>query len=150
MAGENSEVNHCQQCQLCCKLLGVVEIEKMPGTWCRFCKIGSGCTIHDRENYPTDCGTYVCLWLQSQQDGHPLPPELRPDRCNVIIDARLGENAHNVRCNTGFPHAWKQQKVQNVLGALVRAGSTLYVVTPQGDQKKLHLLVADNGAARSR
>jgi hypothetical protein len=78
------------------------------------------------------------LWLQCRQEGHPLPDDMRPDRSKVIIDARkYEENVHNVRCDLMHPDAWRQPRVQSVLAALVAAGSTLYLVTPAGEEHKL-------------
>lgn len=64
---------------MCCKLLGIRELNKEPNTWCPHCAVGSGCRIYaDR---PKVCHVFNCFWLQ-----HPeLFEELRPDRTKVIL-----------------------------------------------------------------
>jgi hypothetical protein len=111
----------------------------MPNVWCKFCKPGNGgCQIHDQEGFPEECADYVCLWLQGHHEGHPLPDDLRPDRCHVVIDKRLGENIHNVRCDIGHPHAWKNPKVQRILQSLAEFGSTIMLVTASGEDQVLY------------
>lgn len=130
--------NHCQQCSLCCRLLGIISLEKMPGTWCTYCKPGrGGCQIHDNPLMPTECADYVCLWLQCRQEGNPLPDHLRPDRSKVIIDARLDEHAHNVRCDPLHPNAWRDPEIQRLLASLAATGSTIYLITPTGEEHRL-------------
>lgn len=110
-----SSTNHCGRCSLCCRLLGIDALEKMPNVWCKFCKPGrGGCQIHNQPEFPEECADYVCLWLQSHHEGAPFADDLRPDRCQVVIDKRLGENIHNVRCNIGYPHAWKDPRVEGL------------------------------------
>jgi hypothetical protein len=135
-----SSTNHCGSCSLCCRLLGIKVLEKMPGVWCKFCKPGrGGCTIHNQPEFPGECADYVCLWLQSQHEDAPLPDDLRPDRCHVIIDKRLGENIHNVRCNIGHPHAWKDPRIQKVLQTVVDIErSTAVLVTESGEGQVLY------------
>jgi hypothetical protein len=131
--------SHCQECSLCCKLLGVVGIAKPPGTMCWFCKPGHGCTKYKQPDFPDECNDYVCLWLQLSQEGRPLPIELRPDRCHVVIDARKGKHINNVRCDPDYPDAWRQTKVQQVLATLAKAGSTISLIKPSGEERRLKL-----------
>jgi hypothetical protein len=124
-------VNHCGECSLCCKLLGVEVLDKPPHVWCQFCTPGRGCQIHEEAAYPADCASYVCLWRQCRDEGVPIADALRPDRCNVIIDVRNYQAAHNVRCNPGHPHAWRRPDVQAILLTLAnQMHSDVYVVTP--------------------
>ena len=135
-----SSTNHCGRCSLCCRLLGIDALEKMPNVWCKFCKPGrGGCQIHNQPEFPEECADYVCLWLQSHHEGAPFADDLRPDRCQVVIDKRLGENIHNVRCNIGYPHAWKDPRVQKVLQTLADIeGSTVVLVTESGEERVLY------------
>ena len=128
-------MNACGECSLCCKLLGIEEIDKQPGVWCRHCTPGAGCTIHEQASYPTDCGTYVCLWRQAKDEGNPLPDELRPDRCKVIVDAAKYERAHYVRCDVSSSNAWRNPKILGILAQLQRMGSTIYLAGPNKVKK---------------
>jgi hypothetical protein len=129
--------NACGTCSLCCKLLGIEEIEKSPGVWCRYCTPGTGCTIHEQNTYPTDCRAYVCLWRQKKDEGHSLPDDLRPDRCKVIIDAAKHERIHYVRCEPAFAGAWRNPKIIGILAQLERHGSTVYLITSNKIKKLL-------------
>jgi hypothetical protein len=133
-----SSTNHCSGCSLCCKLLGIGVLNKPANVWCHFCKPGSGCQIHEHPSLPQECADYVCFWLQGRREGNPLPDELRPDRCHVVIDKRLGGDIHNVRCDIGHPHAWKHPKVQRVLQVLAELGSTVVLVTATGEDQMLY------------
>src|SRR4051794_24207443 len=37
----------CGTCTLCCKVVGVLEIDKPGGVWCRHCVSGKHCAIYD-------------------------------------------------------------------------------------------------------
>lgn len=76
----------CGTCTMCCKTLGVDELDKPANTWCSRCSIGKGCTAYD--DRPASCRDFECVWLQSQHRRHgeaAMPPELRPDRSHVVI-----------------------------------------------------------------
>ena len=134
-------VNHCGTCTMCCRLLGVAEIDKPPGVWCQHCTPGVGCRLHEKAAFPHDCAEYVCLWLQCRQENHPLPDELRPDRSKVVIDAQKieysGHEAHNVRCAPGYPDAWRKPPIKALIQRLRQCGSTVYLVAPSGEQKRI-------------
>lgn len=70
--------NVCGGCTLCCKVLGVTELEKPKGIWCRHAQKGSGCQVYaDR---PHSCRMFTCEWLTSNLD-----PEYRPDRIHGVL-----------------------------------------------------------------
>ena len=130
-------MNACGQCSLCCKLLGIEEIEKPPGVWCQHCTPGTGCMIHEQASFPMDCHSYACLWRQAKDEGNPLPDELRPDRSKVIIDAAKTQHAHHVRCDPASPTAWRNPKIVSILDQLARRGSAIYLVTPNKVKRML-------------
>jgi hypothetical protein len=78
------EPNLCGGCRLCCKLMDIEELPQKPHLgWCQHaCE--SGCSIYPTR--PPSCQTYKCLWLWSQDKVPPLPQDLRPDLCGVIMD----------------------------------------------------------------
>ena len=123
---------------MCCRLLGVEELNKQPGVWCQHCTVGKGCQIHEQANFPHDCREYVCLWRQMKDEGRPIADDLRPDRSKVVIDASKDGRAHHVRCDPGYPKAWQKQSVQRVLAGLAQAGSDVYLVTLSGTRRRLH------------
>jgi hypothetical protein len=83
----------CGDCQLCCKLLPVVEISKAGGERCRHQKVGKGCQVYQQAwhppspsrsaaGFPPSCAAWSCRWLIDPETAG-LP---RPDRCHWVID----------------------------------------------------------------
>lgn len=70
----------CGDCQLCCKLLPVPEIEKPANTKCMHQRHHVGCTIY--KHLPMSCALWSCRWLVNN-DTHDLS---RPDRSHYVID----------------------------------------------------------------
>jgi hypothetical protein len=97
--------NHCGSCTLCCKLLEIPALEKPEGRWCAHCKVGSGCTIYNER--PAPCRDFACLWLESQDEKNPLPAELRPDRCKMVLTFTPDREDVLGYCDPSTPDAWK-------------------------------------------
>jgi hypothetical protein len=58
-----------------------------------------------------------------------------------VIDASKNGHEHYVRCDPGYPQAWRQPHVQRLVGAIARSqGSTVYRVTPDGTRHRLQVL----------
>ena len=112
--------NRCGSCTLCCKLLEIGELEKPKDRWCPHCVPGSECRIYD--NRPASCRDFTCLWLASQQEAKPLPPELRPDRSKVVL--YFSEDRKDVlgACDPASPNAWKEQAVFGLLDVIAQQG----------------------------
>jgi hypothetical protein len=70
----------CGDCQLCCRLLPTVEINKPANERCKHQKHGVGCAIYSRR--PMSCALWNCRWLVDD-DTADLP---RPDRAHYVID----------------------------------------------------------------
>lgn len=70
----------CGSCQLCCKLLPVVELNKRAGEPCRHQRHHKGCAIYERR--PPSCALWNCRWLVND-DTDRLS---RPDRSRYVID----------------------------------------------------------------
>lgn len=107
----------CGTCTACCKILGVVELEKPVQTWCQHCAKGKGCKIYaDR---PTSCRGFECIWLQSQKqpewDGVVLADNLRPDRCKVVLHTSDDGKSLVATCDSGYPGAWTEEPLHGFL-----------------------------------
>lgn len=90
----------CGSCTLCCKVVGVAELSKPPGTWCPHCDRAKGCTIY--ETRPTDCRTFFCHWMLETG----LGPDWKPERCKfALLSSAAGMT---VFVDPGYPGAWKQ------------------------------------------
>lgn len=93
----------CGGCTLCCKVMGVTELNKPRGVWCIHCKRGSGCHIYaDR---PQGCRTFLCGWLTNPRFG----PEWKPDRSKIVITVNRDGNGLEFQCDQGFPEAWRKE-----------------------------------------
>jgi hypothetical protein len=112
--------NHCGTCNLCCKLLDVPALSKPANQWCTHCDIGTGCRIYEAR--PEACRDFECMWLESQREKQPLPGELRPDRCKMMLT--FSENRRDVfgYCDPGAPDAWKNPSMLKLLGILTGQG----------------------------
>lgn len=70
-------MNNCGDCQICCEVLSIPEIDKDPGLRCKNqCK--TGCSIY--KDRPESCKQFRCLYLESN-----WLKELRPDKSGVMI-----------------------------------------------------------------
>lgn len=89
----NTVVNYrsCGDCQACCTVVGVQELDKPHWTRCQHqCDIG--CAIYpDR---PRTCRGYSCLWAAGLLEGGE---ERRPDRLGIILDLRSASDSDTVR-----------------------------------------------------
>ncbi|MGA0532251.1 hypothetical protein [Hansschlegelia sp. KR7-227] len=93
----------CGQCTMCCKVLGIVELEKPGGRWCPHCAVGRGCTIY--ETRPGECRTFHCLWLLRETFG----PEWRPDRAKFVMYGSADKAAMVVNVDPTAPDAWRRK-----------------------------------------
>jgi hypothetical protein len=118
-------MNDCGTCTLCCKLMGVVELDKPACAWCRHVDRSRGCTIY--ESRPPSCADYECVWLVSQRLPAPLPPELRPDRSRVMLNMSLDGSAVVAHVDPARPHAHTVGAAGRTL-AKMRAGGQRVVI----------------------
>ena len=93
----------CGGCTLCCKVLGVLALEKPRGTWCPHCERGVGCRIY--ESRPGECRSFLCGWLVSDRFG----PEWKPERSKIVITVTRDGNGFEFQCDPGFPQAWRKE-----------------------------------------
>jgi len=129
----------CGDCQLCCKVMPVRELNKPGNTRCTYQKRGVGCSIY--ANRPPSCRHWNCRWLL-RDDTDDLS---RPDRSAYVIDLmpdyvtlrqETGETIHipvlQVWVDPARPDAWRKdrqfyayvarQGKTHGMGALIRNG----------------------------
>jgi len=106
----------CGDCTLCCKVMAVEEIAKPAGQWCRHCRPGRGCGIYDHR--PAECRSFNCLWLIDARFG----AHWKPAKSKMVLTA--SDDGLEIRCDPGFPDAWRKQPFRNEIGALAAAGGT--------------------------
>jgi len=92
----------CDGCGMCCKLIGVQELEKAQQTWCRYFRREQGCGIYaDR---PPSCAAFACDWLIDERLGE----EWKPDRSGFVLRSTNGGKTINVEVDPANPTAWKK------------------------------------------
>jgi len=129
----------CGTCTLCCKVMGITALKKAKGTWCSHCSPGQGCQIYSER--PDECRHFSCLWLVDPD----LGPEWKPERSKMVITVSNGGRQLELRCDPGYPDAWRRQpyhqKIQEwALAAKPRDGSIivsvglqLTLIVPEGE-----------------
>ena len=129
----------CGSCTLCCKIMGVPELNKPRGAWCVHCDVGSGCRIYaDR---PEECRSFLCGWLTNPRFG----PEWKPDRSKIVITVDRDGNGLTFQCDRGFPQAWRKEPYHSQIMKLVaiaaehdgmisvHSGQSLIAILPTGE-----------------
>jgi len=122
----------CGECRLCCKLLGVPELEKPPGAWCTHCDVrgAKGCTIYEQR--PGNCVEFECGWLASG-GGYP---EYRPDRLHMIVTGESEKiDAHVIHVDPHYPGAPDSVRGKKLLKAIT-SGPRKNVVLVIGDKRR--------------
>jgi hypothetical protein len=131
MAAVPSPKRACQDCTLCCKVMAIDELKKPAGSWCRHCKSGRGCKIYDER--PTECQTFSCLWLTDER----LGPHWKPNKSKVVVTT--SEDGLEIRCDPGFPDAWRKEPLRSQIDKWAEAGelSDVTVLVIVGEQMTL-------------
>jgi len=88
---------------MCCKLLGIVELDKPHQTACPNCDAGKGCRIYaDR---PQSCRNFVCAYLLT-----PLVPEhWKPATSKMVLEIDVQTQRISVHVDAGRKDAWKRE-----------------------------------------
>jgi hypothetical protein len=90
----------CDGCTLCCKLMGVAEIDKPIGVWCEHCEVGIGCRIYHAR--PQSCREFDCAFLTLEM----LTEAWRPSKCKIVVAAELGGRRLAAYVDPSRPNAW--------------------------------------------
>lgn len=126
-------VRECGTCTLCCKVMGIQEIEKPMGAWCTHCLPGKGCAIY--ANRPTECRTFSCDWLKAEA----LGPEWKPEKCKIVLVSRYNRIVAYV--DAAFPSAWRKspyiERLMALMQVSLKEGKLVYVAI--GDRHTLLL-----------
>jgi hypothetical protein len=134
----------CDGCSECCKL-GIPELNKPAGPWCRYVHHGDynikSCSIYAER--PPSCRSFECHWLisQTQQDAAgriaPMQPEARPDRSHVVLVMDIfalhdvvpnGERILFAHCDPKYPDAWRRGRIKQAIETFLCRGGTVLVL----------------------
>jgi hypothetical protein len=92
----------CGTCTLCCKVVGVPELAKAAGEWCRHCRPGKGCGIHATR--PIVCRGFYCEWMICRG----LGPEWKPEKAKFALFKTNGGRRLTAHVDPGYPSAWRR------------------------------------------
>jgi hypothetical protein len=118
-------MRQCGDCQLCCRLLPVRELEKPANTRCRHQSFAKGCGVYRKPGMPPSCALWNCRWLVNNDTADMR----RPDRTHYVIDimpdyiklvpAAGGEPITiavvQIWCDTKFPDAHRDPELRAYL-----------------------------------
>ena len=118
-----SSHNPCGDCNACCERFTIPDAkwygeegkprDQLCDKWC------NGCTIY--EERPAPCRTFECLWLKiNTTRGGTFPIELRPNKTNMLVTARIEDGEHVVLIDETEPDTvdiMNMTKAQSILVA---------------------------------
>lgn len=106
----------CGDCTLCCKVMAIEELAKPVSSWCPHCKPGGGCLIYPGR--PAECRTFSCLWLVNDE----LDLRWKPNKSRLVLTT--SEDGIEVRCDPGYPDAWRKQPFRGEIREWALSGET--------------------------
>jgi hypothetical protein len=108
----------CGDCGLCCKVMGVGELNKAPGQWCAHFLKGGGCGVYlDR---PPSCRSFHCEWLLSDK----LGDEWKPDKARFVLSWEEEKSKLSIVCDPAQPTAWKREPYLSQIRGWAARGKT--------------------------
>ncbi len=95
----------CGACALCCKLIGINELNKPQNQWCPHCLRHSGCKIYNSR--PNECRTFNCDWLVNTKIGDEWQPMRSKMVLHLVVDGNMSKLVIHV--DSGSPLAWQKE-----------------------------------------
>jgi hypothetical protein len=106
---------------MCCRMMGVAELAKLPGVWCTHARKRDGCAIY--EERPGSCRSFSCVWLASTI----APDELRPDKIHGVV-ASTPDGVHLVvHADPAWPE-FAHRAMRPFLNHWIKDGTRYYIV----------------------
>lgn len=125
----------CGDCTLCCKVMEIEQLTKPAGAWCPHCKPKHGCLIYaDR---PAECRAFNCLWRVNDR----LDEAWKPSKAKFVLTT--SDDGIEVRCDPGFPDAWRKQPYLAEIRQWAVAGETHDVTVIVIIGQRMILVTAD-------
>lgn len=128
----------CGTCTMCCKNLSIgdefrgAKFRKPAGKWCPHCAVGIGCGVYAER--PETCRTFQCVYHEAVTHDETIDPELRPDRCGVVLSGTTDGNLV-ASCDRSKPDAWRRGKIYALLLRAVRGGFRVTISTGTTERK---------------
>lgn len=96
--------------------MAIETLAKPAGVWCRHCQPGHGCKIYPER--PAECRDYNCLWLLDER----LGPQWKPSLSRLVLTT--SDDGIEIRCDPGFPEAWRKPVYRDQIRQWAAAGET--------------------------
>ena len=96
--------------------MAIEQLGKPVSAWCPHCKPGRGCLIY--ASRPVECRTFSCLWLVNDL----LDERWKPSKSKLVLTT--SEDGIEVRCDPGFPDAWRKEPFRGEIREWAVAGET--------------------------
>jgi hypothetical protein len=125
----------CGECTLCCKVMAIEELSKPQGSWCPHCKPGRGCLIYS--DRPPECRNFRCLWLVNDH----LDQQWKPNKSRLVLTT--SDDGIEVRCDPGFPDAWRKEPFRSEIREWAISGETHDVTVVVMVGQKMILVAPD-------
>ena len=114
---QREPVRKCDGCTLCCKVIGVKQLEKPQGVWCSHCEPGRGCAIYAER--PQECRTFMCGYLFESG----LGPGGKPSESKIVLLTENGGARIVAHIDTQRPDAWKREPFYSTLKLWAKNGA---------------------------
>lgn len=138
----------CGECTACCRVFAVPKVKTLH-EWCKHCTIGVGCNIY--QDRPVECTDFECIWLQSQlKDKVKFGPELRPDKCKVVISTTTHPRIISFITMHGYSTVWRQGKLYDLALTLIKNGFQIAIGPPGSTRRTMLSMHPHTGAVIER
>ena len=87
---------------MCCKLIGVAQLNKPRQRMCGHCAVGEGCRIY--ESRPGACREFHCRWLTDAQ----IADHWEPRRSRMVLVCYGDPMQVAIHVDAGRPDAWRK------------------------------------------
>jgi hypothetical protein len=115
--------------------MAIEELAKPASSWCPHCKPGGGCLVYTTR--PTECRTFKCLWLINER----LDERWKPSRSRFVLTT--SDDGIEVRCDPGFPDAWRKEPFRTGIHEWAVSGETHDVTVVVVIGQRIILVTAD-------
>ncbi|MGA9658778.1 MAG: hypothetical protein WBQ60_06735 [Asticcacaulis sp.] len=139
VAPKRAQLKQCGDCNLCCKVYDIPDLEKKSGHTCFNVRDEGGCGIWGL--HPTICQEFKCLWLKHDD----MSGIWRPDHAGFVLRVEPNGTTLAVDVDPDRADAWRQPHYYDQLKqwsevmpkneglVVVYAPEGLYVITPMED-----------------
>ncbi|WP_375776144.1 hypothetical protein ACE103_31005 [Bradyrhizobium sp. ma5] len=115
--------------------MAIEALAKPANAWCAHCRPGHGCRIYPSR--PAECRAFGCVWLVNEL----LEEHWKPSRSKLVLTT--SDDGLEVRCDPGFPDAWRRQPFRNELREWAISGEALDMTVVVIVGQRITLLTAE-------